>query len=89
MYDCDRCALRFIFFPNTPETTKAFYFTEEDKRKARERLVEDDREPRGEFSWDMFRRAGDLAALCADDSLDVLEYDGGKVSNTVVWVLDE
>jgi MFS transporter, ACS family, pantothenate transporter len=37
----------FIFFTDTPETTKAFYFMEEDKRRAKERLVENDREPRG------------------------------------------
>lgn len=46
----------FLLFPDTPETTKAFYFSKEDVRRAKERLVEDGREPRGEFSWNMFTR---------------------------------
>lgn len=45
-----------IFFPDTPEQTTAFYFTEEDKKRARERLREDGRESYGSFSWDMFPR---------------------------------
>lgn len=46
----------FIFFPDTPETTTAFYFSKEDVARAKERLIEDGREPKGEFSWDMFGR---------------------------------
>lgn len=46
----------FLFFPDTPEKTTAFYFTEEDKRRAIERLAEDGREARGTFSWDIFSR---------------------------------
>lgn len=46
----------FIFFPDTPETTTAFYFSKEDVARAKERLIEDGREPKGEFSWNMFGR---------------------------------
>ncbi|KAF2088085.1 MFS general substrate transporter [Saccharata proteae CBS 121410] len=45
-----------IFFPDTPENTKAFYFTAAEKKRAIQRLVEDDREPKGEFSWNIFLR---------------------------------
>jgi MFS transporter, ACS family, pantothenate transporter len=78
----------FIFFPDTPETTTAFYFTEEDKRRARERLVEDDREPRGEFSWDMFRRVLGTWQLYVLTILWMFwNTTVGKVANTVVSAL--
>jgi ACS family pantothenate transporter-like MFS transporter len=40
-----------IFFPDTPDTTTAFYFTEADKKRCLERMVEDGREPRGTLDW--------------------------------------
>lgn len=45
-----------IFFPDTPERTTAFYFTEEDKRRSLERMIEDDREPQGKLDKGTFGR---------------------------------
>lgn len=45
-----------VFFPDTPETTTAFYFTEEDKKRCLERMVEDDREAHGQLDWGTFGR---------------------------------
>ncbi|KXJ91513.1 MFS general substrate transporter [Microdochium bolleyi] len=47
----------YIVFPDTPETTKAFYLNEEEKKRCVERLVEDGRTEINSFSWDMFSRA--------------------------------
>jgi ACS family pantothenate transporter-like MFS transporter len=75
----------FIFFPDTPETTTAFYFTEEDKKRAKERLVEDGREPKGEFSWDMFSRVFKTWQLYVLTILWMFwNTTVGKVANTVV-----
>lgn len=46
----------FIFFPDTPEQTTAFYFSKDEVNRVKERLIEDGREPKGEFSWNMFGR---------------------------------
>lgn len=46
----------FIFFPDTPYKTKAFYLSEEEKRRCVERLVEDGREETSNFSWTLFLR---------------------------------
>lgn len=74
-----------FFFPDTPEKTTAFYFTEQEKERAVERLVEDDREPRGEFSWNIFLRVVQSWQFYA---LSVLwcfwNTTVGKVGNTVV-----
>lgn len=48
----------FIFFPDTPYDTKAFYLSPEEKARCLERIVEDGRqETVNSFSWDMFLRA--------------------------------
>lgn len=73
------------FFPDTPEKTTAFYFTEQEKERAVERLVEDDREPKGEFSWNIFVRVVQSWQFYA---LSILwcfwNTTVGKVGNTVV-----
>lgn len=46
----------FVFFPDTPDMTTAFYFSSEDRRRAKERLFEDGREQRVKFEWRMFKR---------------------------------
>ncbi|KUJ19735.1 MFS general substrate transporter [Mollisia scopiformis] len=75
----------FIFFPDTPEATTAFYFTEEDKKRAKERLVEDGREPRGEFSWNMFSRVVKTWQLYVLTILWMFwNTTVGKVANTVM-----
>ncbi|GME40268.1 putative mfs general substrate transporter protein [Neofusicoccum parvum] len=74
-----------IFFPDTPEKTTAFYFTAQEKERAMERLVEDDREPKGEFSWNIFVRVVKSWQFYA---LGVLwcfwNTTVGKVGNTVM-----
>lgn len=48
----------FIFFPDTPYDTKAFYLNAEEKARCLERIVEDGRqETVNSFSWGMFLRA--------------------------------
>ncbi|KAF4310335.1 putative mfs general substrate transporter protein [Botryosphaeria dothidea] len=73
------------FFPDTPEKTTAFYFTEQEKERAVERLVEDDREPKGEFSWNIFVRVVQSWQFYA---LSILwcfwNTTVGKVGNTVM-----
>ena len=45
-----------ICFPDTPNSNKAFYLSEQEKRRAIERVVEDGREEKGNFTWDLFAR---------------------------------
>lgn len=45
-----------VFFPDTPEKTTAFYLSQEERQRCRERLVEDDRQPVGSWSWDLVPR---------------------------------
>lgn len=45
-----------IFFPDTPEKTTAFYLDSNERERAIQRLVEDDREPVGAWSWDLVPR---------------------------------
>lgn len=47
----------FIFFPDTPDKTKAFYLSAEEKARCVERLVEDGRQEETKFSLDLFKRA--------------------------------
>lgn len=47
----------FIFFPDTPYNTKAFYLSAEEKARCVERLVEDGRQETTNFSWSLFIRA--------------------------------
>jgi hypothetical protein len=46
----------FIFFPDTPHKTKAFYLSAEEKARCVERLVEDGRQEETKFSLDLFKR---------------------------------
>ncbi|KAF2816704.1 MFS general substrate transporter [Mytilinidion resinicola] len=46
----------FIVFPDTPEATTAFYLNPEERQRCCDRLVEDEREPIGDFSWGLFSR---------------------------------
>lgn len=74
-----------LFFPDTPETTTAFYFTEEDKKRCVERLVEDGREPKGELSWSVFTRAAKSWQLYVLTILWMFwNTTVGKVANTVM-----
>jgi MFS transporter, ACS family, pantothenate transporter len=50
-------AYGYVFFPDTPSTTKAFYLSEEDKARCVERLVEDGRAESTDFTWSLFIRA--------------------------------
>jgi ACS family pantothenate transporter-like MFS transporter len=49
-------AYGFIFFPDTPDRTKAFYLSAEEKARCVERLVEDGRHEQTRFSLDLFKR---------------------------------
>lgn len=40
-----------IFHPDTPETTRAFYFNEWERARARERIEEEGRQPVGKWNW--------------------------------------
>ncbi|KAH9221928.1 MFS general substrate transporter [Leptodontidium sp. 2 PMI_412] len=74
-----------FFFPDTPEQTTAFYFTDEDKVRAKERLKEDGREPKGDFSWRMFPRVVRTWQLYVLTILWMFwNTTVGKVANTVM-----
>ncbi len=45
-----------IFFPGTPDTTTAFYFTEKEKIRCRERMKEEGVVMRHKLTWDIFIR---------------------------------
>lgn len=45
-----------ICFPDTPETTRAFYLTPWDRARARERIAEEGRQPVGRLSWSVLPR---------------------------------
>ncbi|KAH8658249.1 MFS general substrate transporter [Xylariales sp. PMI_506] len=76
----------FIFFPDTPYDTKAFYLTAEEKARCVERLVEDGRqEVVNEFSWDLFTRAAKSWQLWVLSVLFMFwNTTVGKVANTVM-----
>lgn len=46
-----------LFFPDTPDSTTAFYLSEEEKRRCVERMAEDGRKETSNFSWNLFMRA--------------------------------
>lgn len=83
----------FVFFPDTPVTTTAFYFSEEDKKRCVQRLVEDDRQPppRVKFSWNVFRTMASSWQLYVLTMLWMFwNTTVGKVANTVMqaWLED-
>lgn len=45
-----------IFFPDTPETTTAFYLNDWERARARERIREEGREPVGSWNWGVIAR---------------------------------
>ncbi|RDW87312.1 hypothetical protein BP5796_03006 [Coleophoma crateriformis] len=74
-----------IFFPDTPDKTTAFYFTEEDKRRCIERMVEDDREPQGKLDRGTFGRCFKSWQLYVLTILWMFwNTTVGKVANTVM-----
>lgn len=46
----------FIFFPDTPYNTKAFYLSEDEKARCVQRLAEDGRTETTNFTWSLFWR---------------------------------
>ncbi|KAH6671987.1 MFS general substrate transporter [Halenospora varia] len=75
----------FIFFPDTPEQTTAFYFSKDEVKRVKERLIEDGREPKGEFSWNMFGRVLGTWQLYVLTILWMFwNTTVGKVANTVM-----
>ncbi|KAK1710769.1 major facilitator superfamily transporter [Colletotrichum lupini] len=45
-----------ICFPDTPHTTKAFYLSDWEKQRARERIEEEGRKPVGKMNWSVIAR---------------------------------
>jgi ACS family pantothenate transporter-like MFS transporter len=45
-----------IFYPDTPETTTAFYLSEWERKRAVERMEQDGRAPKMKFDWTIIRR---------------------------------
>ncbi|ROW06049.1 hypothetical protein VMCG_04488 [Cytospora schulzeri] len=75
----------FVFFPDTPYNTKAFYLNEEEKARCIERLAEDGREETSNFTWDLFQRTLRSWQLYVLTLLWMLwSTTVGKVSNTVM-----
>ncbi|KAL2418049.1 MFS transporter PfmaC [Exophiala dermatitidis] len=46
----------FFFFPDTPETTTAFYLTDWEKKRAVERIADEGRTPAGKLDWTVLKR---------------------------------
>jgi MFS transporter, ACS family, pantothenate transporter len=77
-------AYGYVFFPDTPYNTKAFYFTAEEKERCVERLREDGREETSQFSWNIFKRAFSTWQLYVLTILWMFwNTTVGKVANTV------
>ncbi|KAF4119483.1 MFS transporter, ACS family, pantothenate transporter [Geosmithia morbida] len=75
----------FIFFPDTPYNTKAFYLSDEDKKRSIQRLVEDGREETTRFTWDLFLRTIKSRHLYMLTILWMFwNTTVGKVANTVM-----
>ncbi|EPE04002.1 mfs general substrate transporter [Ophiostoma piceae UAMH 11346] len=76
----------FIVFPDTPYDTKAFYLSEDEKKRCVERLVEDGREELvNHFSVDMFKRAASSWKIYVFTVLFMFwNTTVGKVANTVM-----
>ncbi|KAK2690687.1 hypothetical protein QWA68_010485 [Fusarium oxysporum] len=49
-------AYGFITFPDTPHTTRAFYFNEWERERSRQRIEEEGRKPVGKMDWSVIRR---------------------------------
>ncbi|KAL2855960.1 alpha/beta-hydrolase [Aspergillus pseudoustus] len=45
-----------IFYPDTPETTTAFYLSDWERKRAIERMEQDGRAPKAKFDWTIVRR---------------------------------
>ncbi|ETN43836.1 uncharacterized protein HMPREF1541_10967 [Cyphellophora europaea CBS 101466] len=74
----------YIFFPDTPYNTQAFYLTQEEKARCVERLVEDGREEVSDFSWSLFRRTFQTWQIYVLTILWMFwNTTVGKVANTV------
>ena len=74
----------YVFLPDTPYNTEAFYFTASEKARCVERLVEDGREETTNFSWDLFKRAFRTWQLYVLTILWMFwNTTVGKVANTV------
>lgn len=74
----------YVFFPDTPYNTEAFYLTASEKARCVERLVEDGREETSKFSWDLFKRAFQSWQLYVLTILWMFwNTTVGKVANTV------
>lgn len=62
----------YFFFPDTPETTRAWYLSEEERERCRERLRTDGREPvGGVWVGDLWEDGGQLAVLDIFGAVDV------------------
>lgn len=74
----------YVFFPDTPYKTQAFYLSADEKARCVERLTEDGREETTNFSWDLFRRAFQSWQLYVLTILWMFwNTTVGKVANTV------
>lgn len=74
----------YYFFPDTPRNTQAFYFSESEKARCIERMVEDGREETTDFSWSLFRRTFSTWQLYVLTVLWMFwNTTVGKVANTV------
>ncbi|KAK7216573.1 hypothetical protein V2G26_004576 [Clonostachys chloroleuca] len=74
----------YVFFPDTPYNTKAFYLSDEDRKRCIERLKEDGREETNKFTWDLFKRTLTSWQLYVLTVLWMFwNTTVGKVSNTV------
>jgi MFS transporter, ACS family, pantothenate transporter len=83
----------YIFFPDTPQDTKAFYLTADEKRRCIERLVEDGRGETEDshFGWDLIPRVAKNWKVYVLTVLFMFwNTTVGKVANTVMqlWLKD-
>ncbi|EOO00318.1 putative mfs general substrate transporter protein [Phaeoacremonium minimum UCRPA7] len=75
----------FIFFPDTPYNTKAFYLSEDEKARCVERLAEDGRTETTNFTWSLFWRTLNSWQLYVLTVLWMFwNTTVGKVANTVM-----
>lgn len=77
----------YFFFPDTPETTKAWYLNEGERERCKERLRSEGREPVGDFGWGIFGRMVKSWQFWIFSVLWMFwNTTVGKVSTTVVCI---
>ena len=83
------CIAGCFMIPDLPENTRAFYLTREDALRARKRMADVGRAPRGRLSWGVLQRVFNSWRVYALTGLYVVFLNvgpGGSVNPLALWL---